>query len=88
MMKVEAWCDDDLDVWHWFAGRPCRTNYKTVITFYFFFQSAFIGAYSFSFPHKYMVPPMDMERDMGYLLADGIYPKWPIFMLAIHETEY
>lgn len=87
VVKVKAWCDDDLYIWHWFAGRPGTTNDKTMLAFSPLFQSVFNGTYSFYLSRAYRVLPNGMERLLAYLLADGIYPRWPIFMLPIHETE-
>lgn len=38
VIKVEAWCDSELCILHWFPGRPGTTNDKIMVSFSPLFQ--------------------------------------------------
>lgn len=87
VIKVEAWCDSKLYIWHWFAGRAGTNNDKTMVAFSPLFQDILSGKYPFMLPTPYRILPGGVERRLAYLLGDGIYPRWPIFALPIHASD-
>ena len=86
-VKVEAWCDSKLYIWHWFAGKTGTTNDKTMVSFSPLFQDIFSGKYAFKFGMPYHITSNSNSRTLPYFLVDGIYPRWPIFALPIHITD-
>ena len=86
-LKVEAWCDSDLYVWHWFAGRAGTTNDKTMVSISPLFQDILTGKYPFQLKQPYKVLSNSISRYVPYFLADGIYPQWPLFILPIHMAN-
>ena len=87
VIKIEAWCDMDLYIWHWFPGRPGTTNDKTMVSFSPLFIEIFNRTYELHLPTPYRLNANSVERSIAYFLGDGIYPRYPIFVLPIHETE-
>ena len=85
IIKVEAWCDADLFIWHWHCGHAGTSNDKTMVNFSPLFQSILNGQYSIELPRAYCVTPDSPVRSLAYFLADGIYPRWPIFLVPIHQ---
>ena len=86
VMKVEAWCDSDLFIWHWHAGHAGTSNDKKMVNFSPLFQAILNGHYGISLD-EYTVTENSMSRTLAYLLGDGIYPRWPIFLLPIHQAQ-
>ena len=86
VMKVEAWCDAHLFIWHWHAGHAGTSNDKTMVSFSPLFQAILNGHYDISLD-EYKVTQDSMSRTLAYLLGDGIYPRWPIFLLPIHQAQ-
>lgn len=82
-ISVEAWCDRDLYVWHWFAGRCATNNDLTMIESSPLFNDIFTSSFSFNLFSPYQVGSSNEERVLPYFLADGIYPDWPLFAKAI-----
>lgn len=83
-IQVEAWCDHDLYIWHWFAGRCGTNNDKTMVAMSPLFREILTGNYDFKLPTPYTIRPGATTRQLPYFLADGIYPNWPIFVKPIH----
>jgi hypothetical protein len=90
VISIEAWCDRDLYVWHWFAGRSGTNNDLTVASASPLFNDILGGIWVPDFPYK-----VEGEaRTIPYFLADGIYPSWNIFATPCHhptnvmEMEY
>ena len=86
-LKVEAWCDMHLYIWHWYAGRPGTNNDKTMVSYSPLFTAITTGTLSLNLPSSYRILPYHPSRTRGYFLVDGIYPRWPIFILPIHSAD-
>ncbi|XP_021766271.1 uncharacterized protein LOC110730753 [Chenopodium quinoa] len=75
---LEAVADQDLWIWHAFFGIPRSCNDLNVLYRYPVFDDVLHGR----------APPIhftvnDHEYNLGYYLADGIYPKWATFIQGI-----
>ena len=86
-IKVEGWCDMDLYMWHWFVGRPGTTNDKTMMRFSPLFIYIFNHTYDMNLPVPYRIHDNAVLRTLAYLLADGIYPRFPILVLPAHQAD-
>lgn len=82
---VEAWCDTQLYVWHWYAGRAGTNNDKTLVTYSPLFTDILAGRYKLDLGEDYKVCRNRMLRRLCYFLVDGIYFPWPIFAKPIHD---
>ena len=54
------------------AGSPLFTNILN-------------GLYKIALPSSYKLHTNSALRSLGYLLVDGIHPRWTIFALPIHD---
>lgn len=45
------------------------------------------GTYHFTLCCAYKVVQNGMQRSITYLIADGKYATWPIFMVPTHQAE-
>lgn len=84
-MSVEAWCDSDLYVYHWFAGRCGTNNDKTMVNFSPLFTDILSGSYSLRMDQPFRISAKGARRHDGYFIVDGIYPPWMIFARPIHS---
>jgi Plant transposon protein len=75
VISVEAWCDRDLYVWHWFAGRCGTNNDLTVAGASPLFND--LRGEKWCPDFKYSI--CGEKRYIPYWLGDGIYPRWGIF---------
>ena len=82
-ISVEAWCDRDMYVWHWFAGRCATNNDLTMIDSSPLFNDIFTSSFPFRLLSPYRIGSSDEERALPYFLVDGIYPDWPFFAKPI-----
>ena len=82
---VEAWCDRDLYIWSWFAGRAGTNNDLNVLAVSPLIQSILRGDYLFRLEEGFKLTEKGPERTQLYLLGDGIYPNWPLFAKPIHQ---
>ena len=73
---LEAVADCNLWIWHAFFGMPGSCNDLNVLDNSPLVSEIFAGR--FPPPVGYVVN--GKERVRGYYLADGIYPKWSIFV--------
>lgn len=87
IIKVEAWCDIDLYVWHWWAGKAGTSNDKTMVAYSPLFQDLFNGMYSIALSNPFRVTPDGPLRALGFFLVDGIYPRWAIFLQPVHSAD-
>lgn len=78
-VAMEAIADDLMWVWHMFFGMAGCNNDITVPTFSPLACKIARGAYPK--PEEYKVN--GVTRNITYGLADGIYPKSPLFMQGI-----
>jgi hypothetical protein len=82
-MILEAVASHDLWIWHAYFGLPGSCNDINVLQ-----RSAVFSAYA-----RGETPPVEFTvnghaYDMGYYLADGIYPDWPAFVKSVqHPME-
>ena len=84
-IAVEAWCDRDLYIWHWFARRCGTNNDKTLLDVSPLFVAILNGTYDIKLPTDFKMHPDGQTRTVGYFLVDGIYPPWTIFARPIHD---
>jgi hypothetical protein len=81
-MILEAVASGDLWIWHAFFGLPGSLNDINVLNKSPLFQSLTSGMA----PHvEYMVN--GNKYNMGYYLADGIYPPWVTFVKAFQSPQ-
>lgn len=83
---IEAWCDRSLYAWSWFSGRCGTNNDKTLLAYSPLFMDILCGSFNLNLPTQYRIHGNGRNRTMGYMLADGIYPEWPIFVRPIHDA--
>ena len=82
-MILEAVASHDLWIWHAYFGLPSSCNDINVLL-----RSPIFSAYI-----RGESPPVHLTvngrtYDMGYYLADGIYPDWPAFVKSVrHPME-
>ena len=86
-IQVEAWCDRDLYVWHWFPGRCGTNNDKTMLAASPLFIDILNGTYKFRLFAPYRIFGSTSPRELPYFFADGIYPNWPLFAKPIHQPS-
>lgn len=84
-IQVEVWCDHDLYVWLWFAGRCGTKNDKNMVSVSPLFSDILSGRYALKFEESYRQTDTSVLRNIPYFLADGIYPSWPIFVKAVQR---
>jgi hypothetical protein len=81
---LEAVVDQDLTFWHAFFGLPGSLNDLNVLEQSPLLRDLFSGK---TVPRlSYKIGEGD-ERTMGYYLADGIYPEYPLFVKSIKEPR-
>lgn len=86
-IQCEGWCDHDRYIWHWFAGRPGTNNDLNVMAHSPLFQKIFNNRLPFISPSGFSVVPNRPKHFVRYLLGDGIYPRWPLFVIPIPDSE-
>ena len=79
---LEAVADYDLWIWHAYFGLPRSNNDINVLE----------SSHLFSNLAEGIAPPANYtingkEYNMGYYLADGIYPKWATLVQTIHDRR-
>ena len=78
---LEAVADSDLWIWHAFFGMPGSCNDLNVVD-----NSPLIGdIFAGRFPPAFKYTVNGRERTRAYYLADGIYPKWGIFLQSFKQ---
>ncbi|XP_059285905.1 uncharacterized protein LOC132039439 [Lycium ferocissimum] len=81
-ISLEVVADYDLWIWHAYFGMPGTNNDINVLE----------SSHLFSNLAKGIAPPAHYviqgnEYDVGYCLADSIYPKWSTIVQTIHEPQ-
>lgn len=79
---LEIIADYDLWIWHAYFGMPGSNNDINVLERSHLFSDLARGIAP---PAHYVI--QGKEYDMGYYLADGIYPKWATLVQTIHEPR-
>ncbi|XP_047954984.1 uncharacterized protein LOC125201080 [Salvia hispanica] len=79
---LEAVADYDLWIWHAYFGLPGSNNDINVLDSSHLFYNLTQGIAP---PAHYVI--QGKEYNMGYYLADGIYPKWSTIVQTIHEPR-
>ncbi|XP_018479657.2 uncharacterized protein LOC108850663 [Raphanus sativus] len=79
---LEAVADYDLWIWHAYFGMPSSNNDINVLESSYLFSNL---AQGIAPPAHYII--QGNEYNMGYYLADGIYPKWSTIVQTIHEPR-
>jgi hypothetical protein len=74
-MMLEAVASQDLWIWHAFFGVPGSLNDRTILN-----QSPIFNDLVNDVAPKGTFFVNGVEYKYGYLLADGIYPDWPVFV--------
>ena len=79
---LEAVADYDLWIWHAYFGMPGTNNDINVLESSHLFSNLAKGTAP---PAYYIIG--GKEYNMGYYLADSIYPKWSTIGQTIHEPR-
>ncbi|KAL5576009.1 hypothetical protein UlMin_017708 [Ulmus minor] len=79
---LEAVVDYDLWIWHAYFGLPGSNNDINVLEASHLFANLAEGIAP---PAHYVI--QGKEYNMGYYLADGIYPKWSTLVQSIHDPR-
>ena len=79
---LEAVADYDLWIWHAYFGLPGSNNDINVLEASHLFANLAEGIAP---PAHYVI--QGKEYNMGYYLADGIYPKWSTLVQSIHDPR-
>ena len=79
---LEAVADYDLWIWHAYFGMPGSNNDINVLESSPLFANLANGIAP---PANYTI--LGKNYNMGYYLADGIYPKWSTLVQTIHEPR-
>ena len=87
-IQCEAWCDYDLYFWHWYSGRSGTNNDLNVLARSPLFRDVISNYYKMERRTEYQIIPNGRRRRRCYLLADGIYPDYPIFAKPIHDAPH
>lgn len=82
-ISCEAVCDKRLYCWSWFSGRCGTNNDITVLDHSPLFIDILNGRRKMTLPNGYYFNRQRRHWFL-YLLADGIYPNWYIFVKPIH----
>ncbi|RYE23073.1 MAG: hypothetical protein EOP45_07320 [Sphingobacteriaceae bacterium] len=81
-MILEAVADYDLWIWHAYFGMPGSNNDINVLESSHLFSNLTQGIAP---PAHYII--QGNEYNMGYYLADSIYPKWSTIVQTIREPR-
>jgi hypothetical protein len=79
---LEAVASYDLWIWHAYFGLPGSNNDINVLQSSNLFDNLTLGIAP---PAHYTI--QGKNYDVGYYLADGIYPKWPTLVQTISKSE-
>lgn len=79
---LEAVADYDLWIWHAYFGLPGSNNDINVLEASHLFSNLAEGTAP---PANYVIN--GKSYNMGYYLADGIYPKWSTLVQTIHDPR-
>ena len=79
---LEVVADYDLWIWHAYFGMPGTNNDINVLESSNHFSNLAKGIAP---PAKYVIK--EKEYNMGYYLADSIYPKWATIVQTIHQPQ-
>ena len=79
---LEAVADYDLWIWHAYFGLPGTNNDINVLEASHLFANL---AQGIAPPAHYVI--QGQEFNMGYYLADGIYPNWSTIVKTIHDPR-
>ena len=74
--------DYDLWIWHAYFGMPGTNNDINVLESSHLFSNLAKGI-----AHAAYYVIQGKEYNMGYYLADNIYPKWSTIVQTIHEPR-
>lgn len=85
-VQCEGWCDHDLYCWSWFAGRPGTNNDLNVLARSPLFKGILSKELSINVVQGYKVGNDLNLHHMLYFLGDGIYPRWPFFVLPMANS--
>lgn len=86
VLQCEPWCDHELYCWHWYCCRPGTNNDINVLRRSPLFLAILAGRFKFQLPNDYRVVGGWVIRRIMYLLADEIFPPWPIFAKPNKES--
>jgi hypothetical protein len=79
---LEAVASHDRWIWHAFSGVPGSNNDINVLNQSHLFIEQLRGE-----APKVEYSINGRQYNLHYYLADGIYPKWPVFVRSIHEPQ-
>lgn len=78
-ISCEALCDRNLYCWHWFPGRCGTNNDITVLDYSPLMNDILSGKRRMTVPEGYSLNGSPRSW-LLYMLVDGIYPEWSIFV--------
>lgn len=81
-IAVEAMCDYNLYCWNMLTGKLATNNDLTAVEYSPLFVSILNGSRNMKLPQGYVAGGVVRDWHL-YYLADGIYPKWSIFLKHI-----
>lgn len=84
---AEVWSDKDRYIWHWVCRVAGANKDKAVMRTSPLFLDVMNGVYKLETGLSYKASPEAEERMQNYVLVDGIYPDWPLFVKPIHEPR-
>lgn len=64
-----------------------ETTIKIIVAVFPIFSHIMVGRYAFKLRHTYMLGPNSVAQNIPFLLVDGVYPSWPIFLKHIHRRN-
>lgn len=79
---LEVVADYDLWIWHAYFGLPSSNSDINVLERSNLFANL---AQDIALPAQYVI--QGRQYNLGYYLADSIYPKWSTIMQTIHEPR-
>lgn len=83
IIVLETVCDEDLWIWHFFAGCPGFYNDLNVLQSSPLYADIVRGAWT---PRTHEYEVNGRRRTMLYYLADGIYPRYAFFFMPLPLT--
>lgn len=82
---VEAWCNRNLYIWSWFAGRAKTNNDLNVLAVSPLMRGIIRRYFRLMLDDSYKITDQGPERKQLYFMGNGIYQNWPLLAKPIHH---